>query len=549
MRVRVVSGSAPGHLTAAGVSMPTLATNLSMWVDRVVVDRTGLRGAFDLNLRWMPDGAPQCSSPCRRRTRRPRTRNESQRTAARHGHPRTTRIAAGCPGRPGRSACGRAGRAACARLTRGRSGRRLSAALRHRNRGGRHSHIALRPLTDRPETRCARRPALPPPPALRGPTTVVVNPSGDRIAIDSPARATGDRSARCPDRGGATRTALPLRKDEASRTGDAASACARPATSLALLGRGPVPELEEPWQANVHSFPVFVRASPRRLASPLPQADRRSFMTRVALLLITLFAVAGSGVLAQEATHSATSGTTLNLNSATLPQLEALPGIGRSTAERIIEYRQKNGGFKRIEDLMNVRGIGEKNFLKLKPLITVARPRGAARFGAALQRQTGLLRRSGAGRAVGRFNRRGLRSGAGASGYTLVECLIVVTLLGLIAAATVPPVAAALERSRTLAAARFLQSRMMLARAQAVSRGAVVALRLTGVPGDTTLSTVLDGNRNGVLQADIGSGIDVPTGTPTALADLFRGVTFSPVTTSRTWVAPSPRSAPRHQEP
>jgi competence protein ComEA len=99
-------------------------------------------------------------------------------------------------------------------------------------------------------------------------------------------------------------------------------------------------------------------------------------MIRVALLLITLFAVAGSGVLAQEPTPSATSGTTLNLNSATLPQLEALPGVGRSTAERIIEYRQKNGGFKRIEDLMNVRGIGEKNFLKLKPLITVAPPRG-----------------------------------------------------------------------------------------------------------------------------------------------------------------------------
>jgi competence protein ComEA len=99
-------------------------------------------------------------------------------------------------------------------------------------------------------------------------------------------------------------------------------------------------------------------------------------MTRVALLLITLLAMAGSGAFAQEQTHSATSGTTLNLNSATLPQLEALPGVGRSTAERIIEYRQKNGGFKRIEDLMNVRGIGEKNFLKLKPLITVAPPRG-----------------------------------------------------------------------------------------------------------------------------------------------------------------------------
>ena len=65
----------------------------------------------------------------------------------------------------------------------------------------------------------------------------------------------------------------------------------------------------------------------------------------------------------------------VNLNSATVPQLEALPGIGRSTAEKIVEYRQKSGGFKKVEDLMNVQGIGEKSFLKLKPLITVGTPR------------------------------------------------------------------------------------------------------------------------------------------------------------------------------
>jgi competence protein ComEA len=66
------------------------------------------------------------------------------------------------------------------------------------------------------------------------------------------------------------------------------------------------------------------------------------------------------------------AGAPVNLNSATVPQLEALPGVGKATAERIVEYREKNGGFKRIEDLMNVRGIGEKSFLTLKPLITVA---------------------------------------------------------------------------------------------------------------------------------------------------------------------------------
>jgi len=64
----------------------------------------------------------------------------------------------------------------------------------------------------------------------------------------------------------------------------------------------------------------------------------------------------------------------LNLNAATLDQLETLPGIGRKVAERIVEYRTKSGGFKKIEELMNVKGIGEKSFLKIKPLITVSKP-------------------------------------------------------------------------------------------------------------------------------------------------------------------------------
>ena len=65
----------------------------------------------------------------------------------------------------------------------------------------------------------------------------------------------------------------------------------------------------------------------------------------------------------------------VNLNTADAAQLSTLPGIGPKTADRIIAYRQKNGGFKKIEEVMNVQGVGEKSFLKLKNLITVAPPK------------------------------------------------------------------------------------------------------------------------------------------------------------------------------
>jgi competence protein ComEA len=66
-----------------------------------------------------------------------------------------------------------------------------------------------------------------------------------------------------------------------------------------------------------------------------------------------------------------TAGAPLDLNTATAAQLEQLPGIGSRTAQLIVEHRQKNGGFKKVEELMNIKGIGEKSFLKIKPMVTV----------------------------------------------------------------------------------------------------------------------------------------------------------------------------------
>ena len=100
---------------------------------------------------------------------------------------------------------------------------------------------------------------------------------------------------------------------------------------------------------------------------------RTSLATALAICGAILTAAPGysSSTTQQAAPPAAQGAPALNLNAATVDQLETLPGIGRKTAERIIEYRTKNGGFKRIEDLMNVKGIGEKSFLKLKPLIAV----------------------------------------------------------------------------------------------------------------------------------------------------------------------------------
>jgi comEA protein len=61
----------------------------------------------------------------------------------------------------------------------------------------------------------------------------------------------------------------------------------------------------------------------------------------------------------------------VNINTASTAELETLPRIGPKVAQRIVDFRTKNGNFKRIEEIMKVQGIGEKVYEDIKDLITV----------------------------------------------------------------------------------------------------------------------------------------------------------------------------------
>lgn len=61
----------------------------------------------------------------------------------------------------------------------------------------------------------------------------------------------------------------------------------------------------------------------------------------------------------------------LNLNTATVAELEALPGVGPVLARRIIEFREKKGGFRRVEELLAIPGISEKKWKAIREKVEV----------------------------------------------------------------------------------------------------------------------------------------------------------------------------------
>jgi competence protein ComEA len=123
----------------------------------------------------------------------------------------------------------------------------------------------------------------------------------------------------------------------------------------------------------------------RRAGGALPGADLASLNLAALLTDAEQIVVGrrGAGGLASGTTTGSGavgggSGATVpgdqekvNVNTATLDELEALPGIGPVLAQRIIDYRTEHGGFRKIDELMEVPGIGPAKFAELKDKITV----------------------------------------------------------------------------------------------------------------------------------------------------------------------------------
>jgi competence protein ComEA len=93
---------------------------------------------------------------------------------------------------------------------------------------------------------------------------------------------------------------------------------------------------------------------------------RRIVATGLALAMAA-FMLTGSALAAGKKAPAAK----VNINTASVEQLTTLPGVGPKLAARIVEYRQKSGSFRSTQELLNVKGIGEKNYAKIETWLSV----------------------------------------------------------------------------------------------------------------------------------------------------------------------------------
>ena len=103
--------------------------------------------------------------------------------------------------------------------------------------------------------------------------------------------------------------------------------------------------------------------------------DRRLKLAAIGAALLMSLLLTGATAAAPAGPAKATPDTPVDLNTASAEQLLEIPGIGKVTAARIVQWRDDHGPFRRAEDLMKVKGIGEKSFDKLRPYVKVGKSR------------------------------------------------------------------------------------------------------------------------------------------------------------------------------
>jgi len=107
--------------------------------------------------------------------------------------------------------------------------------------------------------------------------------------------------------------------------------------------------------------------------------SRLRIATVLALMLVSSLAAAPASVVSAAAPAAPKAGASearpIDLNTADGAALESVPGIGKSLSQRILAFRDKNGPFQSVDDLLKVQGIGEKSIQKLRPYLTVSKAR------------------------------------------------------------------------------------------------------------------------------------------------------------------------------
>jgi competence ComEA-like helix-hairpin-helix protein len=98
--------------------------------------------------------------------------------------------------------------------------------------------------------------------------------------------------------------------------------------------------------------------------------NRTRWMIGAVMAVILLL---GSPLIAAPAPPDGEEVEAIDINTADVEELMELPGVGPAYAERIVAYREENGPFESVEEIMNVRGIGEKTFLRIRDRIRVGK--------------------------------------------------------------------------------------------------------------------------------------------------------------------------------